>query len=95
MINEQQTETSADKVPKEDTDWLLDMKKSRDITQEILRFGVSQTQIINIIKLLALELENHNMMQAIGKATEMNEDNDDFYISSSSKIIQPGGKENE
>ncbi len=84
-----------EKVSREDTDWLLDMKKSRDITQEILRFGVSQTQITNIIKLLALELENHEMMRAIGKATEMNDEEDDFYISSSSKIIQPGGEENE
>lgn len=88
-------ENKPDKVLKEDTDWLLDMKKSRDITQEILRFGVSQTQIVNIIKMLALELENHEMMRAIGKATEMNEEDDDFYISSSSKIIQPGGEENE
>tara|TARA_Y100001970_G_C14255537_1_gene875082 strand:+ start:5033 stop:5311 length:279 start_codon:yes stop_codon:yes gene_type:complete len=92
MINDSAKE---EKVPREDTDWLLDMKKSRDITREILRFGVSQTQIVNIIKLLALELENHEMMRAIGKATEMNEEEDDFYISSSSKIIQPGGEENE
>lgn len=89
MINDEEQE---EKVPKEDTDWLLDMKKTRDITQEILRFGVSQTQIVNIIKLLALELEDHNVMRAIGKATEMNEDEDDFYISGSSKIIQPGGE---
>tara|TARA_B100001250_G_C19796952_1_gene789177 strand:- start:717 stop:992 length:276 start_codon:yes stop_codon:yes gene_type:complete len=89
MISE---ETENKKVPKEDTDWLLDMKKSRDITQEILKFGVSQTQIVNIIKMLALELEDHNVMRAIGKATEMNEENDDFYISGSSKIIQPGGE---
>ena len=91
MISE---ETEDKKVPKEDTDWLLDMKKSRDITQEILRFGVSQTQIVNIIKMLALELEDHQIMRAIGKATEMNEE-DDFYISGSSKIIQPGGEGNE
>ena len=92
MINDSAQE---EKVPREDTDWLLDMKKSRDIAREILRFGVSQTQIVNIIKLLALELENHEMMRAIGKATEMNEEEDDFYISGSSKIIQPGGEENE
>ena len=94
-MNNMTIEDKPEKVDKEDTDWLLDMKKSRDITQEILRFGVSQTQIVNIIKMLALELENHEMMQAIGKATEMNEEDDDFYISSSSKIIQPGGEENE
>ena len=31
-----------EKIEKDDTDWLLDTKKSRDITQEILRFGVNQ-----------------------------------------------------
>ena len=37
-----------EKIQKEDTDWLLDRKKSRAITQEILAFGVSQEQIKNI-----------------------------------------------
>ena len=36
------------KIEKEDTDWLNDIKKSRDITQEILRFGVNQEQIKSI-----------------------------------------------
>ena len=50
--------TQEEKLEREDTDWLLDTKKSRDICQEILRFGVNQEQIKNIINLLALELED-------------------------------------
>jgi len=45
--------------------WLNDKKVSRDITQKILKFGVSQTQIRNIIFLLSLELENVSEMKAI------------------------------
>ena len=48
---------------------LLDKIKSREIVQEILKFGVSQAQIICIIKLLALELENNDMLQKIIEAT--------------------------
>ena len=45
--------------------WLNDKKISRDITQKILKFGVSQNQIRNIIFLLSLELENSGDMKAI------------------------------
>ena len=62
------------KIEPEDTDWLLDRKKSRAITQEILHFGVSQEQIKNIINLLALELENREMMLAINRATKQEVD---------------------
>ena len=65
---------TAEKLDKEDTDWLLDTKKSRDITQEILRFGVNQEQIRNIINLLALELEDREMMLAINRAITKEED---------------------
>jgi hypothetical protein len=36
--------------------------KCRSIVSEILDFGVSQIEILKIIKLLALELENREMM---------------------------------
>ena len=45
--------------------WLNDKKISRDIAQKILKFGVSQNQIRNIIFLLSLELENSGDMKAI------------------------------
>jgi len=75
---------TAEKLDKEDTDWLLDTKKSRDITQEILRFGVNQEQIRNIINLLALELEDREMMLAINRAITKEEDEE------RPKILHPG-----
>ena len=38
---------------------------SREIVQEILKFGVSQYQIQKVIKLLALELEDNKIMKKI------------------------------
>ena len=69
--------------------WMNDRIEARDITKEILRFGVSQDQIVHIIKMLALELEDHAMMQAICRATNIEEELDQTI---SSKIIQPGGE---
>ena len=74
-----------DKIEKEDTDWLLDRKKARAIQQEILAFGVSQEQIRNIILLLALELEDREMMLAINRAIEQEEEEE------RPKILHPGG----
>ena len=73
-----------EKIQKEDTDWLNDVKKSRDITQEILRFGVSQKQIKGIINLLALELEDREMMLAINRAVTQEE------VEERPKILHPG-----
>jgi|3_EtaG_2_1085321.scaffolds.fasta_scaffold130571_2 hypothetical protein len=69
--------------------WMDGRAQSREITKEILRFGVSQDQIIHIIKMLALELEDHAMMQTICRATDIEEELDQTI---SSKIIQPGGE---
>jgi len=44
---------------------LLDRSKSREIVQSILDFGVSQKQIVYILKLLSLELEDVQAMQKI------------------------------
>jgi len=74
-----------EKIEKEDTDWLLDRKKARAISQEILAFGVSQEQIKNIIVLLALELEDREMMLAINRAIEQEEEEE------RPKILHPGG----
>lgn len=73
-----------EKIQKEDTDWLNDVKKSRDITQEILRFGVNQKQIKSIINLLALELEDREMMLAINRAVTQEE------VEERPKILHPG-----
>ena len=42
----------------------------REIAQEVMRFGVNQTQLRTIIKLLALELDNNSMMKEICNAIE-------------------------
>ena len=39
--------------------------KSREIVSEILNFGVSQSQILYIIRLLSLELEDAELMQCL------------------------------
>ncbi len=43
----------------------VDSIKSREIVQEILRFGVNDFQIKKIIKFLALELENRDLMVGV------------------------------
>ncbi len=48
-------ETSTDK-------WAREMIKSREIVSEVMNFGVSQTQLTQIINLLALELEDRDAM---------------------------------
>ena len=44
---------------------LVDKIKAREIVNEIMQFGVNQEQMITIIKLLALELEDRDMMLSI------------------------------
>ena len=54
---------------------VLDSIKSREIVQEILRFGVNDEQIKKIIKLLALEIVDRELMLKIVKTLEGEEDN--------------------
>jgi len=44
---------------------LKDNAKAREIIKEIMDFGVSQGQILQIIYLLSLELENTDHMQQV------------------------------
>ena len=53
------------KIENDDAEDLIENAAAREITQEIMRFGVSQQQIIQIINLLALELEDNNLMKNI------------------------------
>jgi len=41
------------------------MLQCRDIVKEILNFGVDENQKIQIVKLMAMELENVNLMKDI------------------------------
>jgi hypothetical protein len=45
--------------------WAHESLKSRQIVSEILKFGVNQKQILNIINLLAMELEDRDALVAI------------------------------
>ena len=49
-------------------------KKSREIVNEIMKYGVSQNEIILIIKKLSLELEDINIMKKINNAIKQNEE---------------------
>lgn len=55
-----------EKIGKSETEaWAQEMLVCRQIVDEIYRFGVNQKQTLNIIKLLAMQLENHEAMVAI------------------------------
>ena len=57
---------------------LKDSIKAREITQEILNFGVNQFQIAKIISLLSLELENREVLQGVCDAIKpLLEESDD------------------
>jgi hypothetical protein len=56
-----QTETEA---------WAAESLKSRQIVNEILKFGVSQKQILQVISLLSLELEDRAVLVRISNAAK-------------------------
>jgi hypothetical protein len=58
--------TKYGKFPKETM--VEDRVKARNIVQEILNFGVSQQQILYIAYLLALELEDRDIMLKISNS---------------------------
>ena len=74
-----------------DKTWLSDKQRSREIVKEILKFGVSQSHILNIIDMLALELEDRDMMLAIRGTTSKDENQEDL----GPKILYPGGQKDE
>jgi hypothetical protein len=55
-----------EKVGQTETDkWAQEMLACRQIVSEILKFGVNQKQILNVIKLLAMELEDREALVAL------------------------------
>ena len=55
-----------EKIGKTDTEkWAQEMLACRQVVAEILKFGVNQKQLLNIIKLLAMELEDREALVAI------------------------------
>ena len=54
---------------------VLEKSVSREIVQEIMNYGVTQKQIVQIINLLALELEDNNLMRSVvGLCSEQKEE---------------------
>lgn len=76
---------------KKNSVWLKDIQASRDITQEILRYGVSQAQLRHIIKLLALELDDVNAMKTISQILTEKVNEQPITVN----ILKPGGKTDE
>ena len=58
------------KIEEPEGECLLENAMAREIVQEIMKFGVSQPQILQIINLLALELEDNKKMKAIRNLIE-------------------------
>lgn len=46
---------------------LRSIEKSRNIVKEIISFGVSENELVKIIKLLSLELEDTGLMRSINE----------------------------
>lgn len=68
---------------------VLSRARAREIVREIMNFGVSNSQIIYIIKLLSLELEDIHLMNNINSLIDQKENverNDESSESSKTKI---------
>ena len=87
--------TEPEQVEEGDVTWLNDVKKSRDIVSEILRFGVNQQQKKSIISLLALELEDRELMISIRNCIEPPENDGSSSDTSKTNLLYPGGIEDE
>ena len=71
-----------EKIGQTETDtWAREILLSRQIVGEVIKFGVSQKQILSIIKLLAMELEDREALVAISAV--VNEALNEAQISSS------------
>lgn len=70
----------------EEEKWATEMLSARQITQEVLNFGVTQRQILQIAYLLSLELENRNALVEITTVIKEHLDGD-TTATESSKLI--------
>lgn len=43
-------------------DQLVSLQKCRDIKEEIIKFGIKENELKHLIKILALELEDRDLM---------------------------------
>ena len=74
MKNESKTaKDRVEELSTENKHDILNRSKAREIVQEIMNFGVSQSQIIYIIRMLSLELEDVTLMNSISDLIMKNE----------------------
>ena len=77
------TENEVQNLSKEEKKVLADRIKARTISKEILDFGVTDGQIRELIKLLALELEDRDTMvkifEFLGSSEEVQKDEVKIY----------------
>ena len=60
-----------EKIGQTDTEkWAKESLVNRQIVDQILKFGVNQRQLLNIINLLAMELENREALLAIASVVK-------------------------
>ena len=67
--------------------WANSLQKSREIVSEIMNFGVSQEQVLQIINLLSLELENPSHMREFTNLYKRIRDNKVEGSHNTSKLI--------
>ena len=72
-MNEDERKERLESLTKEQRNDIAHRAKAREIVQTILEYGVSQSQIFYIIKLLSLELEDVQVMQKINEFLDNSE----------------------
>ena len=67
-------------MPRAQKKLVLERANARDIVHTVLQYGVSQQQIVYIIKLLSLELEDMQLVQKISALIDANLDSSDSEL---------------
>ena len=67
------TKDAVKKMSAKERNDVMKRSKSREIVREIMNFGVTQSQIVYIIRLLALELDDVQVMNKINLFLEESE----------------------
>lgn len=86
-MNLEERKEKVNSLSREERNDVMHRAKAREIVQTILDYGVSQSQIFYIIKLLSLELEDVQVMQ---KINEFLDDSERFANMKDSPSIDEG-----
>jgi|LWDU01.1.fsa_nt_gi hypothetical protein len=88
-MSDKNKKSTAEKLTADEREDVLSRSKAREIVREIMNFGVSNSQIVYIIKLLSLELEDIQLMNSINSLMDQRENlekRDELVTSSKIKI---------